>query len=309
MKTKYENVESLLETGKQTGLSASERTDMWQSLHSYATFHASAEMPVEKNSRWNIQIILRYATATAAVLFVFVGTGYASYGSLPGDALYPIKVQVIEPAVGLSYMSEEDQLSYQTTLMGRRLAEMQKLLEAKKLTEENVVALEEKVTEHSNEIGQILTNDSDESITSETKLRVLGDAVTSLRTHEYIEDTQVSKERKSQFETSEDSVSALFANEASEFAKKNPVNAVDYIADVIHGIDDDLDDERVASSTVGEVTDYLEDAEEALSNGDVDKALQFTGEAKQVVELDKRIETLLPRNEEVGDGNEQGEGE
>lgn len=308
MKTKYENVESLLETGKQTGLSASERTDMWQSLHSYATFHAPAEMQVEKNSRWNIQIILRYATATAAVLFVFVGTGYASYGSLPGDALYPIKVQVIEPAVGLSYMSEEDQLSYQTTLMGRRLAEMQKLLEAKKLTEENVAALEEKVTEHSNEIGQILTNDSDESITSETKLRVLGDAVTSLRTHEYIEDTQVSKERKSQFETSEDSVSALFANEASEFAKKNPVNAVDYIADVIHGIDDDLADERVASSTVGEVTDYLEDAEEALSNGDVDKALQFTGEAKQVVELDKRIETLLPRNEET-DGEKKQEGE
>lgn len=308
MKTKHENVESLLETGKQAGLSVSERTDMWQSLHSYATFHAPAETAVT-STRFSTSVLLRYATATMAVLFVFIGTGYASYGSLPGDALYPIKVQVIEPAVGFSYMSEEDQLSYQTTLMGRRLAEMQELLQAKKLTEENVVTLETKVAEHGEEIGQILANDADDSIAPETKLRALGEAVTTLRTHEYIEDTQISKERKSQFETTENLVSALFANEASDFAKKSPVDAVDYIADVIHGIDGDLTDESVASSTVGEVTGYLEDAEEALSNGDVDGALRFTGEAKQAVELDKKIETLAPQDSKDGDENEQGEDE
>jgi phosphoenolpyruvate synthase/pyruvate phosphate dikinase len=171
---------------------------------------------------------------------------------------------------------------------------MQELVKTKELTEENVVTLETRVAEHGDEIGQILSEDSDESITSETKLRVLGDAVTTLRTHEYIEDTKVSKQRKSQFETTEDRVSALYANEASDFAKESPVNAVEYIADVIHDIDGNLTNEDIASTTVTEVTDYLEDAEEALSKGDVNKALQFTGEAKQVVELDKSIVDFLP---------------
>jgi hypothetical protein len=294
MKKKHDTVESLLATSKDTGLSASERADMWQELRSYATFHAPT--PVAPKKTFSFANITRFATATAAVVFVSVGTGYASYGSLPGESLYPVKVHVVEPALGLSHASEQDQLNYQASLLERRMFEMQELREANLLTEETVSTLETQVAQHGSEIGEIIAADSDATVSAEVRLDVLGDAVTTLRTHEFIEDTAIGKDRKSKFASTEDSVSALFATEVSRFADEKPADAVEYIADVIHELDDSLASEEVASSTVGELTEYLEDAEEALSEGDVDKALQFTGEARQVIELDKNIIELGEEN-------------
>ena len=292
MKKNHDTVESLLGSGKETGLSVSERADMWNELKSYATFHAPAPEAVVVKKRFSFANITRFATATAAVVFVSVGTGYASYDALPGEPLYSVKVNMVEPVVGLSHTSEQSQLNYQASLLERRLFEMQQLSETNLLTEESVVTLETKVEEHGSEISGIIAADSDASVTAKERLDVLGDVVTTLRTHEFIEDTEVGEGRNSKFGSTEDSVSALFATEATRFADAEPSEAVEYIADVIHELDTSLSDEDVASSTVGEVNGFLEDAEEALSEGDVDRALQFTGEARQVIDVDRNIDEV-----------------
>lgn len=291
MKKTHETVESLLASSKEAGLSVSERSDMWQELRSYATFHTPA--PVTARPFFSFANLMRFATATAAVVFVSVGTGYASYDSLPGEPLYAVKVHVVEPMMGYAHPSEQEQLTYQASLLERRLFEMHELLKSESLTEEKVVALETQVAEHSNEISSIIESDIDASVTAEARLDVLGDVVTTLRTHKFIEDSKVGKGRPSKFASTEDSVSALFAVEVAKFADESPSEAVEYIADVVHELDDSLTSIEMASSTVGEINEYLEDAEEALSEGDVDKALQYTGEAKRAIDFDKNVDAVL----------------
>ncbi|MBP6924373.1 MAG: hypothetical protein KBC62_03735 [Candidatus Pacebacteria bacterium] len=307
MKKNHETVESLLATGKDTGLSVSERADMWQELRSYAVYHAPAKDTVVVK-RFSFARIMRFATATAAVVFVSVGTGYASYNSLPGEPLYTVKVNMVEPVLGFSHSSEKDQLNYQVSLLERRLFEMKELSEAELLTEESVVALETKVEEHSSEITEIIASDSDASVTAKERLDVLGDVVTTLRTHEFIEDIKVGKGRASKFRSTEDSVSALYASEATRFAGAEPSEAVEYIADAIQELDTSLSDEGVASSTVSEVNDILEDAEEALSEGNIDEALNFTGEAKQVIDLNFNIEVINHSEEDEAEVKEKQSG-
>lgn len=296
MKNKHETIESLLTSQKDTSLSVSERADMWQDLHSYATFHTPVEATVVK--RFSFTHVMRFATATAALVFVSVGTGYAAYDSLPGDALYPVKVNVVEPVVGFSHSSEQDQLNYQASLLERRLFEMQQLSKAELLTEETVATIETSVEKHGSEINGIITADIDSSVNAKERLDVLSNAVTTLRTHEFIEDTKVGKGRKSKFKSTEVSVSELFETEANRFADDTPTEAVEYIAGVIEKLDSSLTDDDVASSTMGEVNDYLEDAEDALSNGDVDRALRFTDKAKQVIDLNLNIEAIIHAEED-----------
>lgn len=68
-----------------------------------------------------------FARITAALLVLALGSGgvaYAAEGTLPGDALYPVKVNVIEPAEGLLLAgSPRAEAAWQLTLAERRVEE------------------------------------------------------------------------------------------------------------------------------------------------------------------------------------------
>lgn len=68
-----------------------------------------------------------FARITAALLVLVLGSGgvaYAAEGTLPGDALYPVKVDVIEPAEGLLLAgSPHAEAAWQLTLAERRVEE------------------------------------------------------------------------------------------------------------------------------------------------------------------------------------------
>ncbi|HEY0964354.1 MAG TPA: hypothetical protein VGE31_01000 [Candidatus Paceibacterota bacterium] len=288
MKKQHDTIESLLETGKNTGLSASEHSEMWQSLKEYAEFH-----PAKKSLPYPVFMnVTKWLAVSASALLFVIGTGAASTSSLPGEPLYQIKVGVVEPVVGYTKFNETEQLTYQAQLLERRLFEMQELLDSKQLNEQTVSELEIQVEEHGSEIQELLESDTDESITSETKLEVLTDVVTTLRTHEFIEDTKVSKERSSKFEETEDVIATLYVSEVQEFAAEQPQEAAEYIKETIQEINEMSDEVATTSPSFLELNDYLEDVEDALDTGSIDKALQYTGEAQQTIELNQNIEAL-----------------
>ena len=69
----------------------------------------------------------RVMVALASFVLILTGGGYAAAGSLPGDPLYGIKVNVLEPlALGLTF-DESAKDEYKIELLQRRVAELQEL--------------------------------------------------------------------------------------------------------------------------------------------------------------------------------------
>ena len=84
-----------------------------------------------------IQISLRlHPLVTAFVLVVCVGTGtsFAAENALPGDALYAIKTNVTEKAIGAFAVSRASKVEWSTVLTNRRLSEAEQLVSQGRLT-------------------------------------------------------------------------------------------------------------------------------------------------------------------------------
>jgi len=70
-----------------------------------------------------------------AGLFIIIGSGsvIASQKSLPGDLLYPLKVNVVEPIHSALIFSPEQKAEYESSLAARRLTEAESLADQSKL--------------------------------------------------------------------------------------------------------------------------------------------------------------------------------
>lgn len=83
---------------------------------------------------------------TSAVLLILAliggGTAFASGDALPGDTLYPVKVAVIEPIGEAFLFSEDEKISYNESLIAKRLEEAQNLVENERLSEDTREKLE-----------------------------------------------------------------------------------------------------------------------------------------------------------------------
>lgn len=78
----------------------------------------------------------RPAFLSALLMFAVVGggTAFASEGALPGDALYGVKVSVVEPIQGALAVSSTAKAKWSVHITDKRLNEAQKLSREKKLS-------------------------------------------------------------------------------------------------------------------------------------------------------------------------------
>lgn len=86
-------------------------------------------------------VFRRPALTLSVVLLVVVGgsvTAFAAVGSLPGDTLYPIKVDVIEPVRGFMAASPRAKAVWHASVIETRLNEVEELAKKDELTHESV---------------------------------------------------------------------------------------------------------------------------------------------------------------------------
>ncbi|HEY4477634.1 MAG TPA: DUF5667 domain-containing protein [Candidatus Paceibacterota bacterium] len=174
--------EELVRHAKGIRLNASEKTSAKEALVSFMESH-----PFESRSAPSRFIV--YARRTLAAFgasALLVGTvSYAAEKSLPGDTLYPIKVNINERVVTLATLSPEKSAAWQSRIISRRLEEAESLtsngsLDAEKLAEmeARIDTASEKVTEHINEF--------EKEKDLETAATVSSNLESSLRAHEKI---------------------------------------------------------------------------------------------------------------------------
>ncbi len=135
------DVEHIFEDLKRQGLTDSERARLRNELSLYMSEHPlraplSVRMldAIENWSMPSFAYTRVLSAALALVLVVGIGTSYAAENALPGDMLYPIKVNVNEAVVGSLALSQSSKAEWNATQVSRRLEEAEKLAAEKRLT-------------------------------------------------------------------------------------------------------------------------------------------------------------------------------
>lgn len=175
MNQDFRKTEELLEkAGKAVRLSGIEKQKVRSLL----------EKRMEKPFYMNIQslFVTRYVVVPILIV-VLMGGGVlgVSANSLPGDLLYPMKVDVYEPIVGFTNFNTQEKVKYQENLTKRRLAELVELGSQEKLDEdkeERVLALMDR---HRNNLREEI-----KGLSVEEQVSVESNLEATLRAHENV---------------------------------------------------------------------------------------------------------------------------
>lgn len=201
----------------------------------------------------------------------------ASANSIPGELLYPIKINIQEPIEGAGKTKPKDKLEWQTKKLGRRLNEIQKLSEKKDITKEEVVIAQAVLKEHVQDLTKTInTLKSD----GEAGGLILSSSAELLSLTETLHTTQSTL---SAVETKVDTTTN------TETATQNTVdtNTVDVNTD--HIITTSAETEKKETADISTITEATgqEELKEILSN-EVDK---------QLIDIKKTVETVAQDTE------------
>jgi len=130
----------------------------------------------------------------ALVLFLIVGVPLIAERALPGDVLYPVKVQFNEELLSTLSSSPYAKVEWETERLERRIAEARLLASEGKLTDEVQVAVVEAVKHHSDnakrEIEELRAEDQDEAAIAEISF------ASALEVQSEVLESAVEKEQK-----------------------------------------------------------------------------------------------------------------
>lgn len=171
--------EQLKKQAESLKLRKDERSDLRERLVAYMDYHPLPEnmkgaVPQVKSKRFhtlniNAWLVGRMAGAFAILFLIVVPV--AAENSVPGDALYPIKVKFNEEVRGSLTFSPYQKVEWETARLERRIAEARLLADEGKLTPEVESEVAIAVKRHSDaakeEIESIRESDSDEASIAE----------------------------------------------------------------------------------------------------------------------------------------------
>ncbi len=137
----------ILAQAKTVRLTEREKANGLRVLSAFTETHPVAQQTV--TSRFTFQSVwVRSLTGVVGVVLLFVGIASASQKSLPGEALYSMKVGIVEPLQAVLTFSPESKASWQGELAVRRLTESETLLAQGKLDEARKTELETSFEKH-----------------------------------------------------------------------------------------------------------------------------------------------------------------
>lgn len=96
----------------------------------------------------------KLAALTLTAFLIFTSVTLASEKAVPGEKLYAIKTQIVEPLRGTLNTTDESKLAWEEEKVVRRIAEAEQLADTDDLDDEKAQVLEEKIIKSSHAIAQ-----------------------------------------------------------------------------------------------------------------------------------------------------------
>lgn len=137
-----------IEDLKNISLSESEKQKMFSEITAYADFHAPKTIPKKSTALWSwsfFQAHSALAVRALSLVLVIGGTSYMAEKSLPGDILYPFKVNINEPIYGSLLKTPEEKAAWNSDTFIRRIEEAEALARTGKLTESSLAEVERQI--------------------------------------------------------------------------------------------------------------------------------------------------------------------
>lgn len=209
---------------KNVSLSKKEKENIRTVLRAFIATHPVgvregffARLTSQKDQRSIFQQI--YKTMPIVLLIaLLLGGGAAAYAdtSLPGDVLYPVKVNVNEEVRGWLAVSDDSEARLQVRLAERRLEEAEKLASEDRLNDDARAKIEANFEDHATRVNARIEAMEDDSRGSTNAVEVSSQFEASLKAHEEIlnrlfEKKEGSDDDDSNNDDSDENISSIVA--------------------------------------------------------------------------------------------------
>lgn len=232
-------------------------------------------------------VVLLLATAVPAT--------YAAEKSLPGDPLYPIKTDVIEPIIEAFTLDQRERAEKVIKNAERRLEELMILFEVEE-EEENIAiasdAFVKKMVKARNEISAL-------NVPESAKIELQKKLLTTLETYVAVLERNGGDHYRSIIENVSTSGNSLQEDFVASIDTLFDASDTDTVRDTINSIVNSFSEEMEVESTIEDariniLTDAIDDAADELEHDDAREALKTLILSGQDAEVIKRLEKPVP---------------
>lgn len=188
------NLEKLFETIKRQSLSPHERGVSRENLKLFISEHP-AEIPFAVRASTEIRetfTMFRFIStmrlhpallSLALVLSLGVGTSYAAENTLPGDILYPVKININEQVQGALAATPQAKADWNAKRVSRRLEEVEALVADDRLTAEHSATIRTEIENSSEDFNVSIAVLTTEDFDSETVVDAQSNLEATLNAH------------------------------------------------------------------------------------------------------------------------------
>jgi hypothetical protein len=281
-----DDIERQLSAGERYSLRPDERSDMKASLLAHANWHGQkAVIPEPGRQQFFSRFHLPAIGLAVLMVSIISGTGATAYQSLPGELLYPVKVDYVEPLVMAFQYPDLNPVAEQTVLMKRRLDEVKLLAAANELTPEASDIITDSLEEYSDSIVDTLAAEKETSGSLPThSLSDLDTAAALIDAHSFLLSSSSDADAKASLDESETALETASVDHVEWLTKGTASTSVTtYIDSTLDDINDRFTDSQYSSSTLDEVKDHIENASDSLAEHAVPEAQDAISRAHQLL--------------------------
>jgi hypothetical protein len=148
-----------IENLKNIKMSEDEKAEMRNNLSVYINNNPlnPVKTPSPYFSFFSFNVRRSFVMVSVLVLIFGVsGTAvFASEESLPGDLLYPVKVKITEPLVGVVTFNKNAKINWEAKKANRRLKEAENLVQQNRLNTKSIQEIESRFNEHAENFNKL----------------------------------------------------------------------------------------------------------------------------------------------------------
>lgn len=182
----HSTLETLLTPRTEVSLRDDERSVMKAELLAYAALHQPSSSSVPVRLSYSHRFWWQWGSLVAAVVLVVSGTGVAADQSLPGQALYDIKVSVLEPIVASLQYPDATTYERSNVFLQRRLDEVKLLQSEAEITPQAVADVHHALETYAETVTEVFEDRTENGVKSTPSLNDIDETFAYFEAHDQL---------------------------------------------------------------------------------------------------------------------------
>lgn len=238
------------------------------------------------------------------LLLLVIILGYSAQKSLPGEALYSFKTDVVEPTVEITAVSQKSKALYQIDLLKKRLTEVQSLAKQESIDDQALTDLTTQIQKHNTKLTTYVGDAIDSAFPKTEVLSALTEFASVAGAIE------VTTENDPLFKTFGDDIEDIRRNTVNLYKDKvvsfvqteTEQTVLAYIQSFLTEVKTALGKDGVSEATIDDADNYLDRVVDALTAKRYDRAITAIAEAYRFIKIEEyagKMQTTTVNTNEI----------